>query len=351
MVASKYVDRVEDDPVCQRFLALAILCLIRAVFPSIGSCQETQDKAEDAAAVIEKTANLYRNLRSYQLERTTRILESKDGAEPKRIVELKFTTATVGADAWHEGDPILPMNYDRCRFNMEIGGNQLVSASGDEFQWWYSSQENTYKKRKSEESSVLGSVGGSMQSFLHMFPLTTLEKGVVQDARIVRKETIEVDKLQRPCYVIEGRAKSYDISAQAARILAAATTGKQVDPPEAPKFLGLEGFLNILQAPSHMGDGDQRVVYSSKAMPTKLTLWIDKSQYLLVRTEMTATLEIDTWSIKEKPKEPNKEEMNVTLTDSFTRLKINEDVPKELFEFTPPVGAKDITQESSAKPK
>jgi outer membrane lipoprotein-sorting protein len=55
---------------------------------------------------------------------------------------------------------------------------------------------------------------------------------------------------------------------------------------------------------------------------------------------MTTTLRKATIN-KDKPLEPKEEEVLVTLTDSFTRLKFNEKLPKELFQFTPPVGAKE----------
>lgn len=326
--------------------------LLLAALPFAAAAQEKAAASGDAAAVIKRAQELYRNLRSFQLERTTTIQESREGEKPKQVAELKFITATDGAGKLPEGVFLPPLNLDRCRFEIETNGNRFLFVTGEEARWYYSSSANLYKKG---EGNLIGAAPLTMVGGLHTFPLTTLEAEAVEDARIVREESIKVDGQERKCHVIEGQARSPDYAALGAKAGAAVEAGKLPDIPPKPKFLGVDFFLIMLQGPGNLGERyfggrDEMLFYTNQGKPTKVTLWIDPSESLLVRTEMTVVLQKSRVT-KEKPTEPHDEEVSVTLTDSFTKIKINEDLPKELFQFAPPAGAKEFQAKREEKQK
>jgi hypothetical protein len=331
--------------------------LVWAPLTAFSQAPGPKETDENALKVISKARETYQNLRSYQLERTTSIFEAREGEEPKQVAELKLISATADAERPPEWEGVLPFGGNQFRFSLETGGNKFVWVSHEDAEWYYSSRENVYKKGTGKGLGVLGSVAGPVLLSIHAFPFTTLEDGSLEEAKIVREESIEVEKQTRKCYVIEAQATSMDIAALAAKAQAAIEEGKAIEAPAKPKFLGAEFLLTMLQMQGYLGDGKQMAFYRFKGKPTKVTLWIDPSQHLLVKSEMEVTLQKSTVT-KEKPAGPKDEEVNVTLTESFTRLKINEDLPKKLFEFMPPAGAKEFeagstkdATPSSAAPK
>jgi hypothetical protein len=331
---------------CQRFLALIGLFLVGALVPLTINCQEPQDKPKDAKAVIEKTADLYRNLRSYQLERTTTIKELQGADKTPQTTRIKFLTATIGAKPVKEARTQLPLGEYFCNFTMEVDGKRDLLVTNDREGWWYSARENQYKKGSG--ISVLGSVGGAVFTGLHSFPFFNLEKDVIQEPRITGEAIVEVDKQPRTCHVIEGMIKNQKIEDVVAKAVNAATLGK------APEFkptsaFGMEMLLNMLQTQANFGDGQSFSFYSPKDEVTKITLWIDKANHALVQSETSASFKKGGFK---KDKTPQKEEdVQVTITDAFTVIKINEDVPRELFQFTPPADAKEIARDAEVNPK
>lgn len=320
---------------------LVVFLLLHVAFVAAAHAEPPDSSREEAVAALAKVKEKYKGLRDYQFERKTTILEARLGEKPSSIVEATFNTATNKAELPRAGGPILPLNPDCFRLEIVVNRNQFLMVGDGETSWWYSSRENIYQQGKG--LMVIGSVPGSMLLALHLFPFTTMGAGALPDAKLVREESIEVNKQPRKCYVIQGHVPANDLATLMIKALAAAASGNPQDSTGIePPFLGVDWLLTMLQAQGLIGDPEQRSLYT-KVTPTKVTLWIDKAEHLLVRTEMSGTMQKVVINLKQKDKEPKREDVQLTLTDSFTLLKIDEALPKELFRFAPPKGAKELT--------
>jgi hypothetical protein len=314
-----------------------------AAFSQTPSAKKSDEKT---AQVIDEARETYRKLRSYEFERTTTFVEKRDGKEPKEIAKLDFIAASDGATPQAKDSIVLPLNPDRFQFSAKVGENKYILVSNEVEGWWRGPEED---KTHKTGTGILNSRAISAHFLLpvHAFPFALLEEGVVQKARVVREEIIEVEGERRACLVIEGTMKAtyFDefeskrgkiADAIASGVLAIADLARGVAPPspQVPRALGIDGMLNVLNR--YLIFVDLRAEYKPKAAETQVTLWVDKTQHLLVKTTLSSTLR-KLWIDEDKTPKQQEEEVQVTMTDSFTRLKINEEVPKEMFRFVPAV--------------
>lgn len=332
-------------PLKSILFAGSVLLLVSA--PSNAPAQSPAGTPDDAAAVLEKVRVTYRKLRSYEFERTTKFVEKQDGKDPKEIAKLDFIAASDGATPLSKDSLVLPLNPDRFQLSVKVGENKYILVSNEAEGWWCGPEEDkTHKTGKGILKS--GAISAHFLLPVHAFPFALLEEGVVQKARVVREEVIEVEGERRSCVVIEGTMKAtyFDefeskrgklADAIARGVLAIGDLARGVSPPspEIPRALGIDGMLNVLNR--YLIFVDLRAEYKPKAAETQVTLWVDKTQHLLVKTTLSSTLR-KLWIDEDKPVKQQQEEVQVTMTDSFTRLKINEEVPKEMFRFVPPAG-------------
>jgi outer membrane lipoprotein-sorting protein len=142
-----------------------------------------------------------------------------------------------------------------------------MSVADGKYEWTYSSLTNRYSRREQDP------VGGGPLPMGYWIP--DAEK--VKRARLVREESVTVDGLDMPSYVVE---IEHDFADRVVR----------GDPPEPPE-----------------------------------TLWIDKSRYLVLKRERRTPPVFATQRI---------------WTTTLSKVSINEPVPDAVFEFVPPAGAK-----------
>jgi outer membrane lipoprotein-sorting protein len=329
---------------CLRLFACFVMLLNSTTFFELCPAQTASDKGQDAVAVLDKSAAFYRELKDFHLERVTTIQESV-GEKAGKNTEIKFLTATIDAQRVKEDQvgPSLGMSY--CNLTMEIGGKKFSLINNDRQGVWYSSRENEYQKGNG--ILVMGSVGGSMYIEFHYFPYHNLDKDVLRDPRIVREAKVEVNGESRDCFVIEGTTKNKKIEDFAADAVNAATLGKAPEfKPDKPA-LGMEFLLNMLQMQGFTQDADA-AFFMPADESTKVTLWIDKANHALVRSETTAMFKKGSLAENDPAKQ---EDVRVTITDAFTVMKLNEKPAKDLFKFTPPAGAKEKKKETGSQPE
>lgn len=323
----------------KRVLGVMIL-LTLAPLSTVG--QQTTAAPDEGEAVLEKVRKTYRKLRSYEFERTTMFVEKQNGKEPKEIAKLDFIAASDGVTPQAKDSIVLPLNPDRFQLSVKNGESKHVLISSEVEGWWFGPKIKIHRTGKGALKD--GSVPVDLLLRVHAFPFALLEDEVVQKARVVREEIIEVEGKKRLCVVIEGTMKATyydeyrskrDKIVDAAIASGAFARGEPPPSPEIPRALGIDGMLIVLR--TLLRFIVLPVDYDSKAAETQVTLWVDKTQHLLVKTTLSSTLR-KLWIDEDKPLKQQEEEVQVTMTDSFTRLKINEEVPKEMFRFVPPAG-------------
>lgn len=173
---------------------------------------------------------------------------------------------------------------------------------------------------------------------LHQFTSSTVEEGVAQDAKIVREEEVEVGDARRSCYVIEGQIQPIPPSIKESKLANPATLGVTW----LVSMLRLQGLAEQGLVTSYWPWPDENA--AGVGQPTALTLWIDKRAWIVVRSKMSAQL----YKLRAAPEGQAVEKVTVTATDRYTIAAV-ETPPKELFLFTPPVGAREVPNVASRR--
>ena len=176
---------------------------------------------------------------------------------------------------------------------------------------------------------------------LHFYPFLILEEGALHDARVTRVDVVDVGKERRRCHVVEGMIRPAVPSA---------------DPKKSPTIAtpGVDWLVSMIRLQGLAEDGG-RTLYSpwpsderavSMGEPTRVTLWIDENAHIVLRSKLSAQLYKRTARSAEQPVE----KLTVTVTESFTIAAVNAP-PAGLFRFTPPEGAKEVSNVSSRRTK
>ena len=198
-----------------------------------------------ASEILERAAETYREIRSWDIEQT--VVVETPGDPASRTERRERYAAVEGKHRWER--------------------DQRISIADGTYEWTYSGLTNRYSRREQAP------VGGGPLPMGYWIP----DAERVKRARLVREESVTVDGLAAPSYVVE-------IEHEFAR---SGADGSVPEPPE--------------------------------------TLWIDKSRYLvLMRQRRTPPA---SWTQR-------------VWTTALVRISINETVPDAVFQFVPPPGAK-----------
>lgn len=303
-----------------------------------GASAQPEPVAPDAIAVLDEVRRNYQNLRAYRFERVLLAQETRIGGPLETIAELTLGSATAGAQA-RAGAPLPPMNIARFRFGTRTRHYELLQVCDGETCWSYSSLKNEYMVGHTLRD-VSTSVGGSMLQLVHAFPFLTLQAEVIQEARVAREEEIVVGSDRRTCRVIEGVIRPRPIPSV-----------RDSPQPPAP---GVDFLLSVLVMQG-LTEGDVRTRYSpwpvdepstEAGEPTLITLWIDKTNGVIVRTQLSAQL------YKHFPDHGVMavEKVSVVVTDRFTTATVGPP-PADLFQFTRPGGAREVPNVESRRRK
>ncbi len=216
-----------------------LMCGLAAILPA------PRAAAQDATEILNRTAETYRNIRTWDIQQT--VVVETPGAPASRTERRERYAAAKGKHRWEQ--------------------DARMSVADGKYEWTYSSLTNRYSRRGQEP------LGGGPLPMGYWIP--DAEK--VKRARLVREESVTVDGLAVPSYVVE---IEHDFADRVAR-------GDPLEPPE--------------------------------------TLWIDKNRYLVLQRERRTPPPFATQRI---------------WTTTLSKISINEPVPDAVFEFVPPTGAK-----------
>lgn len=201
--------------------------------------------AQDAAEILNRTAETYRNIRTWDIQQT--VVVETPGNPASRTERRERYAAVEGKHRWEQ--------------------DARMSVADGKYEWTYSSLTNRYTRREQDP------VGGGPLPMGYWIP----DAERVKRARLVREESVTVDGVAVPSYVVE---IEHDFADRVVR----------GEPPEPPE-----------------------------------TLWIDKSRYLVLQRERRT---------------PPVFAAQRTWTTTLTKIAINEPVPDSVFEFVTPAGAK-----------
>jgi hypothetical protein len=290
----------------------------------------------DAAAVLARVRETYRNLRSYHFERILLVQEAGRDGTPATIAELTLTTATENAKPQPDSE-MVGINSDRLRLRTKTGRGEMLELCDGRTCWSYTSIKNEYMTGQTFRD-VNSSVAGSMMLGLHLFTSSTVGEGVAPDARIIREEEIEVGGQRRTCYVIEGQIRPTPPSRTESKPPNLATFGVWW----LASMVRLQGLAEPGRVTSYWPWPDENA--TGVGQPTTLTLWIDKHASVIVRSKMSA--ELYTRSADAAGLAGGK--VVVTATENFTVAAL-EAPPDDVFRFTPPEGAREVPNVASRR--
>jgi hypothetical protein len=291
----------------------------------------------DAAAVLARVRETYRNLGSYHFERMLVVQEAGPDGTSATIAELTLTTATENAKSRPDVE-MVGINLDRFRLRTKTGRGEMLELCDGRTCWSYTSMKNEYMTGQTFRD-VNSSVAGSMMLGLHLFTSSTVGEGVAPDARIIREEEVEVGGQRRSCYVIEGQI--------------------QPTPPRPPRTgskppnlatLGVWWLASMVRLQGLAEPGPMTAYWpwpdenaTGVGQPTTLTLWIDKHASVIVRSKMSAELykRSDAAGLAG-------EKVALTATETFTVAALAVP-PDDLFRFTPPDGAREVPNVASRR--
>ena len=344
---------------------LGAVIILQFTLLSSGAEPTTREATEskEATEILDKVRDSYANLRSFHFERSTSIVRTDADGKSTTVADLSFVTATDSADGGSKSKLMpVPLNLEHVRMEFSGKRGKLLLVSGGQATFLYSSRDQQYV-RGDKWIDVVGSVPGAMFAQLHVFPFTTLAEGNLRDVKLVREEEIDIGKARRQCYVIEGKLPPYNPLMHTVKLLsnlAKAAAKGEIDGSTVATtdFVGVEGFLMVLEAQGILGDHGvvdkppDSFVYSAIRMtpdgnvklgdPTRLLLWIDKDKHVIVRSTMNAK---PYWYATESQLANDQpQEVRLTERDEFTVIEANSPLPDKLFEFTPPAGAKEVTK-------
>jgi hypothetical protein len=330
--------------------------------------------AFDTAAILKRSRETYEKLSTYHFEHVLEVDESKiagskkteskntaskvdeskagdrpAGAEKSvRLARLTFVTAADGAKYGPNPGEVfnLPLIADRCRWELRDGhGTKLLVSAADE-SYYYDSEKKEYARGR-DFTDHFSSVGSAIfLNILHIvfFPLT---EGGVHDLKPAGEADISRGKESRKCYVVEGTIPApppidFDNAKEPPDV-----TGHGMHLDFLVSMLGMHGLLgrdNPTQYSTHRLDEER----PKPGDPTRITLWIDQESHLILRSRLSARLfkyPLDPNApddFEPRPGSEQGEQVHVTATFHFTTAKTGADVPKSVFEFTPPAGSKEV---------
>jgi hypothetical protein len=313
-----------------------LLAILLAGMLTAASAQPASVRPE-AMAVLDEVRRTYQNMPAYHFERVLLAQEASKDGSLQTIAELTLASATDGARS-RAGEPLPPMNGNRFRLETRTRHTEQLQVCGGETCWSYSSLKNEYMVGRTLRE-VSTSVGGSMLHLFHAFPFLMLQSDVMQDVRVAREEEIVVGSDRRTCRVIEGVIRPRSIPPVR-------------DTPPQPPAPGMEFLLSMLVMQG-LTEGDARTRYwpwpidepsTEPGEPTLITLWIDKTAGVIVRSQFSAQL----YKLVDDNGVAAVEKVSVVVTDRFTTATLGTP-PADLFQFTRPSGAREVPNVQSRR--
>lgn len=313
----------------------SLTVLLAGLLLTIPMAVNAQEVESDAFAILNQVRDTYRNLKGYHFEHKIEIEEMNPAGESAQLTALTLVTASDAAEAFVDGKPGLPFNEERCFMEIGTERGNLAMGCAASAAWRYCSTKQEYMRGNAVDD-VMNPASTKMFDGIHMNPFVVAAEESIQDAKLLREETVTVGGEQRGCTVIELLLKlSISMTTQDAGTV----------PPTS--------FLNMLQM-HEMFDATDFILFDQEVRPTynprprigepsRITLWIDKEQNVIVRRTITETATRRLPRDSEGKREV--EEVVLKLDDTFTVINLTRPLPDELFRFTPPPEATEIKSE------
>jgi hypothetical protein len=157
-------------------VAIPILMLCGLLADGHAQSNSQEAPTPDAAAVLARVRETYRNLRNYHFERILLVQEAGSDRKLAEIAELTLTTATENAKPRPDGEMVGPINLDRLRLRTKTDRGEMLELCDGRTCWSYTSITNEYMTGQ-RLRDVSSSVGGSMLLGLHLFTSLTVQEG------------------------------------------------------------------------------------------------------------------------------------------------------------------------------
>lgn len=292
-----------------------IATFVTATLMAIAAIAQAQPEAKKTPAqpnaqdILKKVSNKLVKAESYQFEGQTSFEMKSEGIQIK--VDLPFVIAQ-NKEGKYKIEMRIPI----------LGKIQMVCDGKNE--WMYFDFDKEYSKKpfvKNEGTESLAQIASALQMFgLPLADATgTNTNSDVKTANILREETVNVNGNDVACYVIE---VEYDLSKNPLAGVADALMESKPGEAEADAKL-------------------QKLQKAFKEGTSKMTMWIDKENAVIVRHQSTGGLLGNLLGAFGNGTEAN------ILTD-MQIVKLNETLPESLFIFTPPADAKEKVEKAPA---
>jgi hypothetical protein len=212
-------------------------------------------------------------------------------------------------------------------------GDVILAGDGKAF-WLYSGKTKEFKKGESQ-LRVLGPTASTLYSALHLIPFMKLMDDSLQSPAFAGEDEIKVGDKQKTCYVIKCIVNAPPIA------LPEGVERPEILPKDFNPFAGAKGVLMSLQMHG-LADLTLYLPNGEKPEAPTITLWIDKEDSTVWRSQIVekvqkSSAEADGDELKKVPVE-------LRANDTYSIAKINEPLPKELFQFMPPEDAKEVSE-------
>lgn len=317
-----------------------LLCLALLLLPFRATiAQEDQATAE---AILKKMRQAYGNLTAYHFEHTIVIEAKEDNKQPTKLAEVTLVTASDKiemAERLLDEKPVedrlsavehhqLPSNYRRLHMEVRHPENNVVLIHNGDAKTMFVGKLNEYKTGE----KVLSSVAGAMYFGIHMTTFMKLTDDSLQGAKIIKQEEIVVGNEKHKCHVVEANVKLSPIP------LPEGTKIPEEIASDDP-YAGPRGVLMILMIHGFI-DKKQIGLFTSAnqdELPRR-RLWIDNDG-IIWRSELSEKVRVRRLDGDESD---TGKVVELIATDLFSMATVNRPLPEELFQFTPPEGAKEV---------
>ncbi len=312
---------------------MALSTVFALVFSACASAQSSI--APSLQEILDKVGETYGSLSSVQVENKIIVEETEKGAAPVKIADVTIIAASKGLVTKGRSLPSSIFVID-----ITAGGVRILHGFDGTSAWFYSSKTQEYTTGPTPHS-VVSSVSGSMMLSIAFASLIGIDPQLWTSMRLAGSEIIQINGEKRDCHVIEGRIKPYvrpDMSIGA-----------------SPSSNATVSTMHVLLRPSGFATGlasqsltlGPTYIYPTLTPPSQrpvsphIRLWVDKERYLVLRSTVDEpALRVSPPPISTKGGQPRDAKyVDLRLIDTFTLVRIGDDVPSTLFHFEPPSGA------------
>jgi outer membrane lipoprotein-sorting protein len=247
-------------------MAITLMCLAASL-----ACAQGSFSAMDVLASV---GTAYSSMSTFQGEGTVQTVMNGPGMQQNMEMPVELTLAAP----------------NKLRLNLDSPTMKAVTIFDGQIFWMYFPALNMYSKL---DQASLPSADKTRMKGYDLFSKYRDIAQRVEDARILKSETVNLNGAPAECWVIEVHYKN-----------------------------------------PHAGSGSSAFVggNSPKVLSSQATLWVTKDQDWVVKTISATDMKMN----------PSASPAEMTVTLAFNKITANEPLADSLFTFTPPAGAREM---------